>query len=89
MGPWCNVVTTYSLLLQYPFLFIYLFFTALKVDHPRVIDTSLIFKYSNGNRRPSLNNLCKASFINFVCTCMYIYGKGGPYSFPFCFEPVI
>ncbi|XP_031253602.1 small RNA degrading nuclease 3-like [Pistacia vera] len=33
---------------------------ALKVDHPRVIDTSLIFKYADGNRRPSLNNLCKS-----------------------------
>ncbi|XP_057481296.1 small RNA degrading nuclease 1-like [Actinidia eriantha] len=34
----------------------------LKVDHARVIDTSLIFKYENGAnfRRPSLNNLCKA-----------------------------
>ncbi|PSR87958.1 Small RNA degrading nuclease [Actinidia chinensis var. chinensis] len=34
----------------------------LKLDHARVIDTSLIFKYENGAsfRRPSLNNLCKA-----------------------------
>ena len=36
--------------------------TALKLDHTRVIDTSFIFKYSNGSiyRRPSLNKLCKA-----------------------------
>ncbi|XP_015865911.2 small RNA degrading nuclease 3 isoform X6 [Ziziphus jujuba] len=35
----------------------------LKVDHAWVIDTSLIFKYSDGPtfRRPSLNNLCKPS----------------------------
>ncbi|XP_015865910.2 small RNA degrading nuclease 3 isoform X2 [Ziziphus jujuba] len=34
----------------------------LKVDHAWVIDTSLIFKYSDGPtfRRPSLNNLCKS-----------------------------
>ncbi|RZC54937.1 hypothetical protein C5167_013803 [Papaver somniferum] len=36
---------------------------ALKVDHSRVIDTSLIFKYPEGHthKRPSLNHLCKAS----------------------------
>nr|XP_023874532.1 small RNA degrading nuclease 3-like [Quercus suber] len=35
---------------------------ALKLDHARVIDTSLIFMHSDGliNRRPSLNNLCKS-----------------------------
>ncbi|KAL5821743.1 hypothetical protein ACOSQ3_023625 [Xanthoceras sorbifolium] len=33
---------------------------ALKLDHARVIDTSLIFKHADGHRRPSLNNLCKA-----------------------------
>ncbi|KAG7034323.1 Small RNA degrading nuclease 3 [Cucurbita argyrosperma subsp. argyrosperma] len=35
---------------------------ALKLDHTRVIDTSFIFKYSNGSiyRRPSLNKLCKS-----------------------------
>ncbi|TXG59374.1 hypothetical protein EZV62_013947 [Acer yangbiense] len=33
---------------------------ALKLDHARVIDTSLVFKHSDGLRRPSLNNLCKA-----------------------------
>ncbi|KAK9053255.1 hypothetical protein SSX86_029888 [Deinandra increscens subsp. villosa] len=35
---------------------------ALKVDHTRVIDTSLIFKYWSGSnfRRTSLNDLCKA-----------------------------
>ncbi|XP_068667020.1 small RNA degrading nuclease 1-like [Aristolochia californica] len=35
---------------------------ALKLDHARVIDTSLIFKYLDfpTNRRPSLNNLCKS-----------------------------
>ncbi|KAI3991157.1 hypothetical protein MKX01_022378 [Papaver californicum] len=34
---------------------------ALKVDHARVIDTSLIFKYPEGHthKRPSLNHLCK------------------------------
>ncbi|XAR74025.1 Exoribonuclease II [Bertholletia excelsa] len=34
---------------------------ALKLDHARVIDTSLIFKYGDETnfRRPSLNNLCK------------------------------
>ncbi|KNA20837.1 hypothetical protein SOVF_048390 [Spinacia oleracea] len=34
---------------------------ALKVDHPRVIDTSFVFKLGDEstNRRPSLNNLCK------------------------------
>ncbi|XP_026455911.1 small RNA degrading nuclease 1-like isoform X2 [Papaver somniferum] len=34
---------------------------ALKVDHSRVIDTSLIFKYPEGHthKRPSLNHLCK------------------------------
>lgn len=34
---------------------------ALKLDHSRVIDTSFIFKYSNGSiyRRPSLSKLCK------------------------------
>ncbi|KAE9449688.1 hypothetical protein C3L33_18410, partial [Rhododendron williamsianum] len=37
-------------------------FTALKLDHARVIDTSLIFKYADETswRRPSLKNLCKA-----------------------------
>ncbi|XP_030947801.1 small RNA degrading nuclease 3-like [Quercus lobata] len=35
---------------------------ALKLDHARVIDTSLIFMCLDGpiNRRPSLNNLCKS-----------------------------
>lgn len=35
---------------------------ALKLDHARVIDTSLIFKYENGSkfRRPSLFDLCKS-----------------------------
>ncbi|KAE7999650.1 hypothetical protein FH972_004056 [Carpinus fangiana] len=35
---------------------------ALKLDHARVIDTSLIFKYSDAriNRKPSLNYLCKS-----------------------------
>ncbi|XP_052625361.1 small RNA degrading nuclease 1 isoform X4 [Lactuca sativa] len=35
---------------------------ALKIDHTRVIDTSLVFKYGSGSnfRRPSLNDLCKA-----------------------------
>ncbi|PWA54150.1 small RNA degrading nuclease 1 [Artemisia annua] len=35
---------------------------ALKVDHTRVIDTSLVFKYWSGSnfRRPSLNDLCKS-----------------------------
>ncbi|XP_028760520.1 small RNA degrading nuclease 3 isoform X2 [Neltuma alba] len=35
---------------------------ALKLDYVRVIDTSYIFQYSDGNilRRPSLNALCKA-----------------------------
>jgi RNA exonuclease 1 len=35
---------------------------ALKLDHARVIDTSLIFKYADESnfRRPSLKNLCKA-----------------------------
>ncbi|CAL5366877.1 unnamed protein product [Camellia sinensis] len=35
---------------------------ALKLDHGRVIDTSLIFKHGDeaNFRRPSLNNLCKA-----------------------------
>lgn len=32
----------------------------LKLDHPRVIDTSLIFKYVDEHRRPSLYNLCKS-----------------------------
>lgn len=32
----------------------------LKLDHPRVIDTSLIFKYVDEYRRPSLYNLCKS-----------------------------
>ncbi|XP_010503682.1 PREDICTED: small RNA degrading nuclease 1-like isoform X2 [Camelina sativa] len=34
----------------------------LKIDHPKVIDTALVFKYSNARklRRPSLNNLCKS-----------------------------
>ncbi|KAF8098469.1 hypothetical protein N665_0266s0037 [Sinapis alba] len=34
----------------------------LKIDHPKVIDTALIFKYSNARRprRISLNNLCKS-----------------------------
>ncbi|XP_024975945.1 small RNA degrading nuclease 1 [Cynara cardunculus var. scolymus] len=34
---------------------------ALKVDHSRIIDTSLVFKYWSGSnfRRPSLNDLCK------------------------------
>ncbi|KAL8137837.1 hypothetical protein V2J09_003838 [Rumex salicifolius] len=36
---------------------------ALKIDHARVIDTSFIFKYGDEStkRRPSLNDLCKAS----------------------------
>lgn len=35
---------------------------ALKVDHTRVIDTSLVFKYWSGSnfKRPSLNDLCKS-----------------------------
>ncbi|XP_071703169.1 small RNA degrading nuclease 1 [Rutidosis leptorrhynchoides] len=35
---------------------------ALKVEHTRVIDTSLIFKFWSGSnfRRPSLNDLCKS-----------------------------
>lgn len=37
--------------------------TVLKLDHARVIDTAYIFKYSEGLRRPSLNNSCKASCI--------------------------
>lgn len=51
--------------LLFNFLFIIiLLFTALKIDHARVIDTAYIFKYSDGPifRKPSLNNLCKASF---------------------------
>ncbi|XP_019085553.1 PREDICTED: small RNA degrading nuclease 1-like [Camelina sativa] len=34
----------------------------LKIDHPKVIDTSLVFKYPNARkfRRPSLNDLCKS-----------------------------
>jgi RNA exonuclease 1 len=34
----------------------------LKIDHPKVIDTALVFKYPNTRklRRPSLNNLCKS-----------------------------
>ncbi|KAF5736184.1 hypothetical protein HS088_TW14G00320 [Tripterygium wilfordii] len=34
---------------------------ALKLDHARVIDTSYIFRYSDGPifRRPSVHNLCK------------------------------
>ncbi|XP_048335468.1 small RNA degrading nuclease 3 isoform X5 [Ziziphus jujuba] len=40
----------------------------LKVDHAWVIDTSLIFKYSDGPtfRRPSLNNLCKVPETNMA-----------------------
>ncbi|KAG2329459.1 hypothetical protein Bca52824_000639 [Brassica carinata] len=36
--------------------------TVLKIDHPKVIDTALVFKYSNARRpkRASLNNLCKS-----------------------------
>ncbi|KAL8124958.1 small RNA degrading nuclease 1-like isoform X2 [Apium graveolens] len=35
---------------------------ALKLDHARVIDTALVFKYANGShsRRPSLTDLCKS-----------------------------
>lgn len=35
---------------------------ALKIDHPRVIDTSFIFKYEGAPmyKRPSLDNLCKS-----------------------------
>lgn len=35
---------------------------ALKLDHARVIDTALVFKYANGShsRRPSLSDLCKS-----------------------------
>ncbi|CAA7055913.1 unnamed protein product [Microthlaspi erraticum] len=34
----------------------------MKIDHPKVIDTALVFKFSNArnNRKPSLNDLCKA-----------------------------
>ncbi|KAL1824271.1 hypothetical protein ACET3Z_011049 [Daucus carota] len=34
---------------------------ALKLDHARVIDTALVFRYANGSnfRRPSLSDLCK------------------------------
>ncbi|CAN6896955.1 unnamed protein product [Brassica oleracea] len=34
----------------------------LKIDHPKVIDTALVFKYPNARkpRRASLNNLCKS-----------------------------
>ncbi|KAL0729998.1 hypothetical protein Bca4012_026091 [Brassica carinata] len=36
----------------------------LKVDHPKVIDTALVFKFSNArnSRKPSLNDLYKAIF---------------------------
>ncbi|KAB1214780.1 Small RNA degrading nuclease 3 [Morella rubra] len=48
---------------------------ALKLDHARVIDTSFIFKYSDGsiNRRPSLNSLCKAS-------SWHVRKKGAPHN---------
>ncbi|ESQ45510.1 hypothetical protein EUTSA_v10010950mg [Eutrema salsugineum] len=40
----------------------------LKIDHPKVIDTALVFKFSNArnSRKPSLNDLCKAIFGNEV-----------------------
>ncbi|KAG2311631.1 hypothetical protein Bca52824_023188 [Brassica carinata] len=36
----------------------------LKIDHPKVIDTALVFKFSNArnSRKPSLNDLYKAIF---------------------------
>ena len=35
--------------------------TVLKIDHPKVIDTALVFKFSNArnSRKPSLNDLHK------------------------------
>ncbi|KAL1207672.1 Small RNA degrading nuclease 1 [Cardamine amara subsp. amara] len=38
----------------------------LKIDHPKVIDTAFVFKYSNERklRRPSLNNLCKVTKVD-------------------------
>lgn len=52
---------TFSLLCDFFFYLFFSFFTALKVDHARVIDTQLIFKYQDvsSRGRPSLNNLCK------------------------------
>ncbi|KAM7510415.1 hypothetical protein LguiB_009290 [Lonicera macranthoides] len=41
---------------------------ALKLDHAKVIDTSFVFKYGNGNRRASLSDLCKAS----LKVCVYM-----------------
>lgn len=45
--------------------------TVLKVDHARVIDTSLVFKYSgaNNSRIPSLLNLCKVKRVNTLFLC--------------------
>lgn len=45
------------------FFGLFLAFTALKLDHARVIDTALVFKYANGShsRRPSLSDLCKVN----------------------------
>lgn len=39
--------------------------TVLKIYHPKVIDTALVFKYPNARkpRRASLNNLCKVKSI--------------------------
>ncbi|KAJ0098177.1 hypothetical protein Patl1_28623 [Pistacia atlantica] len=56
---------------------------ALKVDHPKVIDTSLIFKYADGNRRPSLNNLCKASSLILCALACINIVREDPRTFPF------
>lgn len=37
----------------------------LKIDHPKVMDTALVFKFSNArnSRKPSLNDLYKRFFV--------------------------
>lgn len=60
-----SIISSTSLLIS---LFFFSFFStrsALKIDHTWVIDTSFIFKYSDGpiNRRPSLSHLCKVNKI--------------------------
>ncbi|GAV63999.1 RNase_T domain-containing protein [Cephalotus follicularis] len=55
---------------------------ALKIDHAKVIDTALIFQYSDRPvyRRPSLNTLCKASFQKNSVLGYEVRKKGAPHN---------
>lgn len=69
----CTVMYSFADLFHlFVFLIMTFFlFSALKIDHKMVIDTAYVFRYSDGPiyRKPSLNNLCKASLIYLLLHC--------------------